>query len=258
MTVPTRSRTIGFDRKIRLEWLDATAYWVSRGLSTIEIRRQLTHLLEGEVAGAGPHSARGKTITVLLHIWMHVPDGLVVLRDEAAGLIQERAERTRLPVHWGMCLVNYPFFREIAAITGRLLALQGTATRSQISRRVAERWGERSAVLRASQRVVRSMVDWNVLAEKGSEPGTYSGCGRNKLEPDEDVRTWLLEAVFLSTEKEVAPLSSLVKDPALFPFELGSAHRSVADSLRLELASQSFGESVVRRRANGSVSRAVR
>ena len=79
------------------------------------------------MAGDGPHSARGKTMTVLLHVWTTVPDAAVPLRDDALALLRGRTGRDRLPLHWGMCLATYPFFRDVAATTGRLLALQGTA-----------------------------------------------------------------------------------------------------------------------------------
>ena len=46
-------RIIGFDRKIALSWLDATADWAAQGLSAAEIRQRLDRLLAGQVAGAG-------------------------------------------------------------------------------------------------------------------------------------------------------------------------------------------------------------
>ena len=161
--VGTTNSIIGFDRKIHLSWLDATAEWTAQGLTAAEVRTQLERLLEGQVAGDGPHNARGKTITVLLHIWVAVPDALVPFRDEGLVLLRGRSGRDRLPVHWGMCLATYPFFREVAATTGRLLALQGTAALSQIVRRMTESWGERSTLTRAVQRVVRSFVEWGIL-----------------------------------------------------------------------------------------------
>jgi len=64
----TARKPIGFDRKIQLGWLDATAGWAAEGLSPREIRNRLDEVLAGKVAGSGSHSARGKTKTVLLHI----------------------------------------------------------------------------------------------------------------------------------------------------------------------------------------------
>ena len=177
-------RIIGFDRKIRLSWLDATVEWTAQGLSAAEARAQLERLLDGQVAGDGPHSARGKTMTVLLHVWKAVPDAAVPLRDDGLALLSSRCGRDRLPLHWGMCLATYPFFRDVAATTGRLLALQGTAALSQIVRRMAESWGERSTLTRAVQRVVRSCVEWGVLVETGGR-GTYS-CAEKIAVPDRD------------------------------------------------------------------------
>ena len=71
-----------------------------------------------------------------------------------------------------MCLAAYPFFHDVAATTGRLLALQGRAALSQIVRRVTEVWGTRSTVTRAAQRVVRSFIDWGALTETGAR-GIY-------------------------------------------------------------------------------------
>ena len=95
----TEHRIVGFDRKIQLSWLDATAEWAAQGLCVTDIRTRLEQLLEGKVAGSGSHSARGKTITVLLHIWVLVPEALVPLRNDGLALLRERSGRGRLPLH---------------------------------------------------------------------------------------------------------------------------------------------------------------
>ena len=95
-------RIIGFDRKISLRWLDATAEWTAQGLAAPAIRGQLERLLDGQVAGEGSHSARGKTMTVLLHVWTAVPDAVAPLRDDGLALLLGRGGRERLPLHWGI------------------------------------------------------------------------------------------------------------------------------------------------------------
>jgi hypothetical protein len=163
---------IGFDRKIHLAWLDATADWAAQGLSAQEIRRKLDQLLEGEVAGTGTHSAKGKTETVLLRIWVLVPDQIKPLRDEALVRLLEQSEPNRLLFHWGLSLAAYPFFKVVVETAGRLLTLQGSFTGAQAQRRVREIFGERETVTRAAQRVLRSLADWGVIRESG-EPGVY-------------------------------------------------------------------------------------
>ena len=239
----TTRRIIGFDRKVRLSWLDATAEWTMQGLSAPEIRAQLERLLDGQVAGEGPHSARGKTMTVLLHVWMAVPDLAVPLRDDALTLLRGRTGRDRLPLHWGMCLATYPFFRDVAATTGRLLALQGEASLSQVVRRMAETWGERSTLKRAVQRVVRSFVEWGVLAESGDR-GIFSPAAKVVVS-DDGVGPWLVEAGLVSRGCREYPLRGLVDGASFYPLGLALSVGDVSRSSRLELYRQGLDEDVV-------------
>lgn len=243
MNVGTKRRTIGFDRKIQLNWLDATADWAAQGLSVADIRMQLEQLLEGQVAGSGYRGAREKTMTVLLHVWVQVPNSLIPLRDDGLAFLRDRSGRDRLPLHWGMCVATYPFFRDVAATTGRLLSLQGTAALSQIVRRMTESWGERSTVVRAAQRVVRSFVRWGVLVET-EERGIFSQASAVAVS-DQGVGLWLLEAGVSSSEKQAQPFRSVIGGVPFFPLKLRLSPRDVSSSPRLELYSQGLDHDVV-------------
>ena len=243
MTTDREHRIVGFDRKIRLSWLDATADWAAQGLSVAAIRTRLDRLLDGEVAGKGPHSARGKNMTVLMHVWVLVPETLVQLRNEALNLLDERSCRERLPLHWGMCLATYPFFRDVTETTGRLLALQGRAALSQIVRRTTESWGSRSTVARATQRVVRSFVAWDVLVET-EERGIY--VPEKKIEvADSVVAPWLLEAGMVNCDHREHPFLNLATAAFFFPFDLRMSAREIGRRPRLELHHRGTGGAVV-------------
>ena len=232
---------IGFDRKISLRWLDATAEWTAQGLAAPAIRGQLERLLAGQVAGEGSRSARGKTMTVLLHVWTAVPDAVAPLRDDGLALLRDRGGRERLPLHWGMCLATYPFFRDVAATTGRLLALQGSAARAQIVRRMAESWGERTTATRAVQRIVRSFVEWGVLVETGDR-GTYAPAAKI---PVAGVGPWLLEAGLVSSGRREYPFRALAAGAAFYPFDMTLSGQDVSGNPRLEICRQGLDEDVV-------------
>ena len=240
---------IGFDRKIRASWLDATARLAAAGLSAADVREQLDGVLGGQVSGEGPHSARGKTKTVLLHIWVTVPLPVAPLRDEALAMVARADTADLRALHWGMCLTTYPFFRDLAAITGRLLSLQGSVALDMVTRRIVERHGSRSTVLRASQRVVRSMVEWGALSE-ARQPGVFC-CGRPVEvrscggRNDDWAGGWLLEAALLASGRRSMRLESLVRHPMLFPFQSGATARDAMARKRLELFREGAGEEVV-------------
>jgi hypothetical protein len=209
--------TIGFDRKIEIEWLDAVAGRVASGQPPEEIRKFLWAFLEGLVAGDSVHSGRGKTLTVLSRIWVIVPEQAKPLREAALRCIASATGEQRVAIHWAMVTATYPFFRDVAASVGKLLALHGEANLSQVVRRMTESWGDRSTLPRAIQRVLRSMVQWRVLHD-GQSKGTFLAPTRRTDVPDQ-IGGLLLQAILVS-HGEGMPLSQLTGHPALFPFDI--------------------------------------
>src|SRR5262245_22000583 len=104
---------IGFDRDIRLEWLDAVATQVCAGRSTEEVRQSIHKMLAGVLAISKSGSALKKTTTVLLRVWCRVPEPAVGLRNRIAPVMLELSASDRLAAHWCMCLATYPFFLDV-------------------------------------------------------------------------------------------------------------------------------------------------
>ena len=135
-----RKAQIGFSQRIRLEWLEQTANLMLAGNDKDAINNSLQALLQDKVS-VGGRSIRGnreKIITILLKTWLAVPRELEQLRDEGLEILQGLPRKDRIVVHWGMALAAYPFWGAVAAHTGRLLRLQGTAAAAHVQRRVKE------------------------------------------------------------------------------------------------------------------------
>ena len=130
---------------------------------------------------------------------------------------------------------------DVAAATGRLLALQGSAALSQIVRRMAESWGERTTATRAVQRIVRSFVEWGVLVETG-DPGTYAPSAKI---PVAGVGPWLLEAGLVSSGRREYPFRALAAGAAFYPFDMALSGQDVSSNPRLEICRQGLDEDVV-------------
>lgn len=237
------SKTIGFDRKIELSWLDATAYWTSQGLSKNDTHQKLYELLDGRLSDQGERSARRKTITVLLHIWRDVPVTLKAFRDEGISLYQRFSGKERVALHWGMCLATYPFFHTAAEAMGKLLALQNYITTSQMHRRMQEIYGERSTLVYAIQRLIRSIAIWGLLERK--KPGDYKTKEKIDLSSKPGISEWLVEALFYGSSTKMIPYEQLASVSALFPFGLTIPLEKVANNPRLDLFRQALDENVV-------------
>jgi len=218
------NRMIGFDRKLQLDWLDATVGLCQESLDPGVIAGRLRQHLADEVEGT---EARRKTITVLLRIWVNVPAEHERLRDEALHLATQVNPADRLWLHWGMSLLAYPFFRDVAATVGRLSNLQGTFSQAQVQRRMIENWGQRTTLQRAVRRLLRTFISWDVLRETNVR-GSYDVAPPRQTE-NRELALWLLECTLQANGSEV-PLMALVQSPQLFPFDLtpfaGSLRRS--------------------------------
>ena len=170
-----RQKQVGFSQRIRLEWLQQTANLVLAGNDKDAVNASLQELLQDKVS-VGGHAVRGnkeKAITILMKIWLNVPGEMEAVRDDGLELLKTLPRKDQIAVHWGMAMAVYPFWAAVAAHTGRLLRLQGTAAAAHVQRRVREQYGERETVSRAARRVIRSFVDWGVLSGT-KEKGIYS------------------------------------------------------------------------------------
>lgn len=223
-----RQQMIGYNRTVRLRWLDETVDLFMTGQSEAEISHSLRESLQDQLS-VGSNAQRGsreKTITLLLKTWVRVPTRIRGFRDDAIHLLQHVHRADRLPLHWGMTTAAYPFWRAVADVTGRLFRLQGSASASQVQRRMRELHGEREAVSRSARYVLRAFADWGVIVDT-ERKGTYVPTAPARIN-DASLVTWLLEATLLASETDTADFATLVNSPALFPFHL---ERVSAESL---------------------------
>lgn len=234
-----RSATIGFDRRLRQEWLDAIASKRNAGTTIPELRKFGHKLLRADCPTG---DARGKTLTVLFHLWVDVPAKAVALRDDTGKILADLEPRQRIALHWGLGLATYPFFRDTADAAGRLLALQGSVSLAQIQRRLAERWGERSTAQRAAQRIVRSWIDWGVLKES-NQRGTYVAA--NSIRATGSLATWIIEAVLVGADSDSQIVSQVCKTPQLFPFDVRISTHELRRAPRLAVHRQGLDQDVV-------------
>ena len=266
------SQAVGLSQRLRLEWLDEAAALARAGRDRAEASAALAEMLQEEVSvgGTSPRGNREKTVTILTRIWCGPPPRLLPLRDaglrlldgmglagakDMAGAMGPPGATTagptgRLAVPWGMTIAVYPFWNAVAAQVGRLLRLQGVATAAQVHRRVQEQYGERPTVARATRRVMRSFVDWGVLADTETRGRYVAGEPCPVRAPA--LVAWLAEAALHIRDGEPAgPVRELLGQPGLFPFRVSyvTARGLAAESPRLDVAHHGLDTEVVMLRA---------
>lgn len=241
-----RFQMVGYNRTVRLRWLEYTAQLKSKGHTEQKIRESLREMLRDQLSvGRDPkRGSREKTITLLIKTWVRVCKDIEAFRDDGLHLFGETSPREHLALHWGMTMAAYPFWRVVAETTGRLLRLQGVVTAAEIQRRVRELFGQRETVARSARYVIRALVDWGTLLET-EKPGQYAGLAPISI-TDGCLCAWLIESLLRATEAGVCEFQRAVTAPSLFPFDLSTGGAGeLASSSRIELAAHGHDRHVV-------------
>ena len=210
--------------------MERTANLVLAGNSRKEITVNLQERLQEElsIGGTARWGTRGKTISILLKIWLTGRPQWPFIRERGLELLRELPDRYHLAVYWGMTMAAYPFFGAVAEATGRLLQLQETVGASQVQRRLRERYGERETVFRAVRRILRVFSDWGVLEDTRTK-GTYRAKGKKRSLSHETLNVWMVAARLAAGEGKPESIRILTQHPSLFPFQI-----SVPSSMALE------------------------
>jgi len=230
---------IGFDRRIELDWLDATVGQMLQQSDPAAIRAHLLTALAPDIRGA---EAREKTALVLMRIWV-TPQQAPHLRDEALRLVPNLLPGERLWLHWGLSLLAFPFFRDVVATVGRLLRLQGQCSVGQVTDRMVAAWGERTTLVRATQRVLRSCVAWGTLVA-GTPTGTYHA-GTPQQTGTAPLRDWFLEAALRAHDTEGVLAEELPRLPEIYPFAPQIQPYELTRMERFEVQQQGSGARLV-------------
>lgn len=250
-----RANQIGFSQRIRLEWFEQTTRLILAGNDRASVRDSLEHLLQDKVSigSQAVRGNRGKMISILMKTWLSVPAELEPLRDEGLNLLRGLHGNDGIVLHWGMASAAYPFWSVVAAYTGRLLRLQNVATAAQIQLRVRERYGERQTASRAARRVLRSFIDWGVLAET-RQRGVYGPADRYTIQ-DPKLIAWMLEASLRARASRFAPMKDLIESPSLFPFRVRyvPADHVASLSSRLDIVRHGMDDNLVTLREDAAV-----
>ncbi|WP_305822503.1 hypothetical protein [Massilia brevitalea] len=202
---------IGFDRYIQLDWM-AMAIKVRAGLATLD---DLETLLDS--AGLGKE-AKSKTRTKLNALAIEPRNELVAFIDRGVEIFSPQDDCAMTAVFaWGSAIASYPYFGKVAEFSGRLTAIQGDCSVSEIHRRMSEVYGDREVTKRATQAVIQTQANWGAIERV--ENGKRLNRPPQRKVSDEKVIRWLVEAALRFMGKAM-PVTSLPTMAVIYPFQI--------------------------------------
>ena len=209
-------KIVGISQKIKRAWLDAVLDRLMKTTDEAELRTFLDKHLKEELPGK---ESRAKTAGIILRIWSGIPLERIALRDRAVALLPRISGQERIWLHWGMTALAYPFFRDTADVVGRLLALQDDFTSAQVQSRMLTTWGDRATTKDAAQKLINTLVDWEVL--RSTKTRGHFLLARKMTASIPDLQLWLLEALLGAAAADEIEAQQLLRLPESFPFTIG-------------------------------------
>jgi hypothetical protein len=236
------NKNIGFHRNIYRSWLDAAAMLATETDDSAQLRAQLDPVVAARI---GSKEKRRMALDILVKIWGTSREMNLPLRQEALKLWQAcTSADEQLWLHYGLILLQYPFFRLSVATIGRMSQYTDTITPKDIKSRVSAELGQLGALDKAVERVIFSLRDWSILAPEAKRY-TYAPRRQAFRTEQKELQLWLLSAALLANPAEELSFSELVRLPELFPFRLTIGVQDVRESARFEVNRQGMSWDMV-------------
>jgi hypothetical protein len=237
-----QKRDIGFNRKVKAEWLKHALQLMAAGSDPEKIEETLKRNIAEE--NPGKETIR-KVFIYLKRVWIDPPVYCKTLRDDALEIFRRQPNSdSAFLLNWGMSMAAYPFIGRVAEATGRLLRLQGQAQAKQVNLRIREIFGDRHFIYRSVRYNLSTFLDAGAL-KKGKKPGAY--VNGTIFQPRSDLEiAWLVEALLHTLDEPNLPFERIPQHAALFPINMDKITvLSLNKNTRLEVFRHGMNEQLV-------------
>jgi len=195
-------KDIGFNRNIKLDWLNATASFCAETNNPAEIREKLEAVLAQDRSGA---EAIRKSIDILINIWYKNKEQYPNLVEFAVKHFQDTYHPLdRLWLHFGLTSLYFSFFRETASVIGKLSKRGSLITNKEVIKQLISERGHLGSLERSAQRIVSSLRDWELLVDS-DQSFVYKARYRELETESLELEAWLLQCAFIGKNVEQIP-----------------------------------------------------
>ena len=210
-------KDIGFNRNIKLDWLNATASFCAETDDPSEIRERLDAVLAQDRSGA---EAIRKSIDILVNIWHKNGEQYPELLEFAIKHFQDTFHPSdRVWLHFGLTSLYFSFFRETASVIGKLSKRGSLITNKEVIKQLISERGHLGSLERSAQRIVSSLREWDILTDS-DQSFAYQARFRELETDNQELEAWLLKCAFIGKNVEQIPYEDLIRLPELFPFHI--------------------------------------
>jgi hypothetical protein len=204
-------RTVGFNRKIRLSYLDFA--WQQILATGDASTAMLDTMMAADIHGA---NRRAKAVDEVRALFTTPSTRQIVNRAVELCREKQLGSDDRMAMYWSFFLPVFPFVRQAWTVMGRFGRLGPQFSSHAYAQRLSEVYGGGRAVAISIEEVLGMMRDWGVVIM--DKPGFYH------LAPQRSItkasQRLMLTALCLTSDPPVYALNHFPDELALFPFKL--------------------------------------
>jgi hypothetical protein len=236
-------KQIGFNRNIRLAWLDAAAAFRGETADPAAIRTRLEAVVGQEIESA---ANRRKAIDILVNIWVKTGETAPALHEQAVAMFRATPVVTdRIWLHYGLALVSYRFFRDVTAAIGRVTRHGGLVTPGAVKQRLIAERGQLGSLDKAVERVFFSLRDWGILGDTATRHA-YRAEQQMLSASGPDLELWLLTCGLHAHPADAVLFADLIRLPEFFAFRFTVSLDHLRRSSSFEVQRQGMTWDMVR------------
>ncbi len=240
---------IGFDRNIRVSWMDTVAVERLASDDVGVIRDRLMVFLETDLAS---REGRLKTARLLAKIWHGTAATSPAIHAEALRLFATaETAGDRIWLHYGLTVLAFPFFRDVASTVGRYTRHGDEITSAIVRQKMFADRGQIAIIEKSAERSLFLMRQLGLLGI-GSKPTSYVACPSALTTRSPELETWLLAALVAAQPGGQIAADDIFRLPELFGFNLTVGLDAVRRSPLFEVQRQGSSWDLVRARAIAS------
>lgn len=206
------SKQVGMSRNITLEYLNKVIELMNTEDTQSLIKESLQEHISCYIQDKTNIS---KTVNILANIWLSDKDDNRSIKKYARKIVTNSSETTKLVANWCMMLISYSVFKDIASTVGKLNNMQLELSSKVIKEKMLDSWGERTTLIHAIPKNIKTMKDLNVL--ETIKTGVYKS---KKYEVKDREAVILIVATLIHLKKKLyLSIDELTNDEAMFPFK---------------------------------------
>jgi len=159
----SRKISVGADRFLALKWADYAFELFQTKKEEDYLYHSLCIYLDSEIEG---QETSRKTANQLKRLWLSGDDPYHNLRLAALEISIHTHLELMSILHLGLALNVFPIYRETAKAIGVLDRVIDPIPKKSVSERVLETFGNKSSILRSTDRVLQTLEDWGFISSQ--------------------------------------------------------------------------------------------